>query len=429
MKIEDNLKKIIKHDKDIENLGSQLDNNTNEINNNTKRNISILDNYIQYSQFLIEPLKLTTSLDKPIFSDSTSKTLTGIQYDAYDLSKNKVNEIFTFLQNNKIVQYSQYWPTETMVTSTAMTGQNLRPYIDVEFEYNGDEFEFITSSYNDDTLYFDEGRGYELAYFDYIPKTISGEAYLFNKVTFKEAKKRRFKITLQERFGGIVAKDPYVVSKVITNREIMAFIGDSITEGAMGKFNGISYPQLVANALGMNCINNGIGATGYIANAQGTRTDFITRVQNDVLDLNPKYTVSAGGINDWDQGYTNIKNAVDLFIKKVKPNTNLIILSPFSPRNSFEGLNEANRAIREASLENGVPFIDMIEGETYLNDGKIITQGLGAWINGTDIATKDGNCWMYVSSDTTHFNTYGYSYIAKLLSVEIFKILNSNMLT
>lgn len=411
-------------------VSASLEQSNNKLDTTNKLKVNEIFNSTQYDFVLNAPIVITKSLDKPTFLCEETSVLTGTKYNAYNYEGSNigVNSLFTYFENAKIGQSNAIYPYRTYVSSTAMTGANLTPCLNVEFFYDGNEFEIITSSYDVMSLWFDEGRGYERGTKSKIDITIAGKSILYIKVMFNDAKKRRFKIQSRSRFGGIIAKTGYSVTKTDTiNTKSIAFVGDSITEGSGLGDKSLSFPQLVSDALGYNCINNGIGATGYIANANGTRTNFYDRLDNDIISLSPNIVVLAGGVNDSDKPLAEIKTQVQNCINKLKstlPNVTIIILGVWSPRNPWVEIKNVNTAIKEVAILNNLPFIDTINGETFKGNGTQVTFNMGSWFTGTNINMQDGNCHLYISSDTTHPNQAGHYYISKMLAMEIYKVLN-----
>lgn len=396
----------------------------------TQSTIDLFD-LTQYEYLFNRPVRVTTSLDKPtIVNSDVSLITTPVVKSAYDYGTGILNDLFTYAETGKINQATTVYPYRTYVVSSAMSGANLTPALNVVFTYDGNEFEIIASSYEFVTLWFDEGRGWERVIPSTIPVTISGKSILYFNVKFKSAKVRNFKIQSRMRFGGLNIQTGYNLTKLTTtNTKKIAFVGDSITEGATILDKSLAYPQLVSDAIGYQCINNGIGATGYIADGSThERFKFYDRLDNDVISLNPDVVVLAGGINDTSYPIVDVQTQVTNCITKLKtslPNAKIIVLGAWSPKNKWTAIDNVNNAIKGISLQNNVAFIDTINGYTYKSDGSVITSSRGAWFTGVNTSIGDGNAYLYISSDGTHPNQYGHYYISKLLSIELYKLLSA----
>ena len=421
----------------INEVDAQCKDIANKNNDNYMNNLNLMMYLNQYDYICAKPIKTMSAFYKPIITSSPNGEPTisnGYKYTAWPQPDNTMNTIFTYVGgDSNITAAKPTFPYYTLAKCDILSGANVSPVTQVLFIYDGDEIEVLTNKYSHLYIVVDEGNGFESVTDGYIPLNQTNE-FDYIKLKFPTSKQRVFKIYV-ELFGGVVVPNGKTITKFDKTKmlPILAFTGDSVTEGSHGDGWIHAYPKLIADSLGYDCINDGIGATGYVTNgSSGERVKIYDRLDKDVISTNPSIVVFNAGINDAGAEHLKELNSeVQKCIDKIKqslPNCKLIMTSPFPPRTGWTDLYKTADVIKQKALSNNISYIDMINGVTYNENSKILTQGFGSWITGTSIDKKDGNCWMYISSDTTHPNQYGYNYIAKLMTIEIYKILNQDLL-
>ncbi|AIW03326.1 hypothetical protein CPT_Mater169 [Bacillus phage Mater] len=382
------------------------------------------------SDFILKPPYKVRANPLTLTFNNAKQIASSVEYAAVDSGTGVINPVFRYT-NPYIVQAGPAYPDYKFAKDVSVTTTNSKGNIAVEFEYNGAKLEIFTKYYSYILVLIDEGNGFELAQKDALyVDTASTLNYVM--LNFGSAKLRRIRVyNLSGYFGGVFAEPGATVTA--STRPLgkkAVFIGDSFTEGSNAKDKTKAYPQLVSDMLGYECINSGVGGTGYLKPLDG-RVKFRDRIQHDVIDVNPDIVFIAGGINDTSFTVDAIKAEADLLYKQLKtalPNAKIVVIGNWFPKNPGDYQLNLTKALKEAALANGLPYIDVLQGDTYKGTGDKVTFNTGAWVTGTGNAAGfkyDGNADLFTSSDTTHPTQAGHYYLAKMLAVEIYKVLNS----
>lgn len=348
-----------------------------------------------------------------------------------------VNDIYTSF-NSTLVQANPYYPKYQYIIGRNNIVKN--SYLDsnfytVEFDIDCQEFEFklqYTGTNKFRILVNNEYVSYNVTKESNFGGTV--DKIYFYKVTFDSKKKRNIKIETNGIFGGVYINNNDEITKTTRKSNPKAvWIGTSITEGSSGTSSSMyGFCNIASSMLGLECINDGLGATGYIATANDTRYAFYDRLQYDIIDKQPEIAIIEGGINDWNYETNSIVEEADRcykYIKENAPNTNLIIIGVFWPKGSHpDKVKEVNEELRKTALDNNLPFIDLLNGQTINKDGNVITDNKGPYITGTGCVgseKNDGNADYYISSDATHPTIEGHKYLGTIIATEMYKLLNN----
>ena len=406
--------KINKNLKKLNNDVLELKNNSNIIQEK-KINVTLCNLYFVDTD-------ITVSEDSQ--KTSTSSVENFIKIDS--ITDDRINPVFRYT-NAQMSKAGDTFPRFKYVDSHSVTRDSGRiggGFFGVEFNIDCKEFEIITlgtmGSYR---LAVDEGLGFRYTSKD--KQKISeadGSGYL-TKIVFKDKRIRKVRLELTNTiFGGLNIKRTDTVFPVgLSELPLACFTGSSITEGG--------YPWLVSQILGLNGINVGVGSTGYLEPGLNNRLKYIDRADHDIIKPNPAVVFIEGGINDSGHDIPDVVREADRLYKHIKsnlPNAKIIVIGMYWPRTPSESVLNMNKALRECALENEIPFIDLLKGDTVLSNGTLVTEGTGSFINGTgkDGSPKnDGNADIYTSSDSTHPTESGKVYLATRLATEIYKIL------
>lgn len=309
----------------------------------------------------------------------------------------------------------------------------------IEFTTDCQDFVFHSSAFF--RISVDEGNGYELVSYE----GFTDEPYKWQnfKVEFSEKKKRNIKIELMLPFWGVYLRDTDTISKLERESNPKAyFIGTSITQ-CIYKYSKqvnsiLGYPNTVSHILGFECMNNGIGGTGYLT--AGSATTFYDRLVYAVEEVKPDILFIEGGPNDVDR-YSNDDIAAEAerchaYLKEKAPDTKVIIIGLYH-HTGYEYLPkkhvDLDQKLRAVALKYGLPYIDLLTGDTIAGDGTILTEGYVSnpdgkfYITGNgNVADKkeNGNADIYVDSDNYHPTVEGYRFLGVQLSSEIEKILD-----
>lgn len=309
----------------------------------------------------------------------------------------------------------------------------------IEFTTNCQEFLFKSSSFF--RISVDEGNGYELTSFE--GYTENPYVWACYKVRFSEKKQRNIKIECTLAFWGIYLQEGDSISKLERNANPKAlFVGTSITQGIY-KYSGqcnslIGYPMVVCNLLGFECVNNGIGGTGYLTKGDKTKT-YYERLVTAIENVHPDIIIIEGGPNDVDRYPNNDilaeASRCHTYIRENAPDAKVIIVGLYH-HTGYEYLpskhKDLNEKLREEALKFGMPYIDLLTGDTIAGDGTLLTEGHLLNVSGNSYITGDGNVSnptgngnadIYVDSDNYHPTPEGYKFLGLKLTTEIEKIL------
>jgi lysophospholipase L1-like esterase len=201
----------------------------------------------------------------------------------------------------------------------------------------------------------------------------------------------------------------------------MFVVGDSFT--ATG---GMSTPlrgfaQIVADLLGVRDVwNNGIGSTGYLANAAGSQTTFRQRL-SDMVAAAPDIVLIVGGHND--TGYTPaaLQSELTAYLTAMRAQSVLSSIPIV-----IGGLNGANIATATTvPFENAMAAAVAAFADPLVFFIPEITGAAGPYFTGTGSTAApagNGNCDVYISSDAIHPNDAGHAFLAGRLADDIRRI-------
>lgn len=265
-------------------------------------------------------------------------------------------------------------------------------------------------------------------------------SYYYTKYTFADQRPRHITIEVNgQNFYGIVVGPTDAVWQPHTPAgPVVAFFGDSYTEGARLLLKGDTYGHWCGRALGWKrTLCSGRGSTGYLQTLVGSGYPKLRdRVTSDLVPHAPEIVIVCAGINDqanWSKAA--VKTEAQLLYQAIRaglPGVTLIATGPWSPTGhptgvaTFgDGYMNINDAIREACSEEDVTYIDTIGGP-YPYDGNVSHYyDLGA-ITGTGTVqtpVATGNSSRYIgtmnTSDVTHPSPAGQKYLGLWLAGKI----------
>ena len=331
----------------------------------------------------------------------------------------------------------------TVDTAADQPGNHAFSY-SVSFSSNADEI-VIPATGTAVRVSVDEhdGKGYQLTSYEGT-RTVEAGGGLSSKgnaenvwtshiVRFAEAKERNYKVELQGKLRGIYIgaespNDPNYELKPVqddTERKKIMFIGDSQGFEFQYTLPFLSYPTVVANNLGMDCINAGIGGSGYTKMGTNPLSNYQERAEytlggGDDSILDPDIVVLCGGGNDVTSAKKKEKTIDDIAaaadscykkIKEMKPNAKIIVYgveyanSP-SYNVSKRMLEETNDKLKEKAKNNKCCYIDCLSGDAIDESGKIVVSGDGPIVYNADD----------VCPDKIHCTVAGYKSMGNKLS-------------
>ncbi len=331
------------------------------------------------------------------------------------------------------------WRNSIIGQNSIYSKENKWPQLySVEFAVNCKEF--FVNTCTSFRILVDEGNGYEITYRDGIEQTTKetgsdSDSFkgIWYKIEFDEKKERKIRVELTDCvFNGVRISESDEIKAIErpSNLKVL-YIGSSITRGGdLAAY--YSWPNVTSNILNLECINNGVGGTGYVADTDGKNDIYSERLEIliEQLKLNPDVIVLEAGPNDYWSGYKapEVIAEAEKCIDYIKNNTNakIITIGAYYPAERVpEDLIEINNKLKEQALEKEVLFIDLLNGDTYKNNEKI-TIGKEGYITGTgDMGNpkNDGNADKYILEDGVHLSIEGNKYFGEKLAEEIGKIL------
>ncbi len=332
------------------------------------------------------------------------------------------------------------WRNSIIGQNSIYSSKNEWPQLySIEFVVNCKEF--FVNTCTSFRILVDEGNGYEITNREGIEQTTdetgtSSDSFkgVWHKITFNEKKERKIRVELTDCvFNGVrLYKDDEIKAITRPSNQKVLYVGSSITRGAdLPAY--YSWPNVVSNILNLECMNNGVGGTGYLADTKGKNDAYYDRLVILIEKLKPDVIVLEAGPNDFWSDYkaNQVIPEAERCIDYIKNNTDakLITIGVYYPNvNVPSDAVEINDKLRQQALQKKVPFIDLLTGDTYNEKGEKITIGTESYITGTGHIGKiknDGNADKYVLEDGVHLSAEGNKYFGEKLSVEIGKLLET----
>ena len=233
----------------------------------------------------------------------------------------------------------QSYPDQNYVVPNNISASFPAGSIVIEFEFDGQQFEFSTKGF--------AGSAYRLmVYGQYVSATptagpgAAGSLYL-TLVNFGSRATRRIRIegSATFYFGGLNIgpndTPPWPSSLPVGPRVVVmgdSFVGGTGASGATVN----AWFDTMAKLLGWRDVwATGLGGTGYLAT--GAFVKFRDRVVADVINQSPDIVVVAGGINDTAFTKAQIQTEAGLLYAQIRaalPNVKLIAVGPWVPSGS-----------------------------------------------------------------------------------------------
>jgi len=232
-----------------------------------------------------------------------------------------------------------------------------------------------------------------------VPAATTGTGSNYIVLTFASKTSRKITIELQQgqavRRIMVKSGDTFAAQPPAAKGKRMIVAGDSITGSAIATHFGDGCALVAGDYLGMEVWPSGVGSTGYVATASGTRYKLAERL-GDINTTGPwDIVVVAMGINDIGlSGITEEANACFDSIRANNPAALVFVLGPWdaaAPSPPVASYGTCKAAIQAAVASRpGFWFIDA-EGVAYTKADAVHpdTFGhatLGAWLN-TEIRT------------------------------------------
>ena len=427
--IDNTLVKKIK--KEYENLKELiLDENMNvkpSIYNIKKYNEVIKNDYeissmkVEYTTRLVaQPSTLKNRIEELAIVDGT------VVENKFNYFRHKIDKLDTPAPKNLFISCKD-----------ATMGNNKGGMLCVGFGFDGDEFEIYFIGQLKFRMLINEGNGFKYLKNDFDIQGANDGSRRYTKVKFDSAKPREIILEIQENFGGIAFNKIYSLYQLREERKPLAvFQGSSITESSsVIMYKHLGYPYLISKYLNYDCINVGVGGTGYL-NPGVNRTKIGDRMETDVYYFNPDILFMEGAINDTSYSVEEFTKEIDRLYGEIKtrlPNCLVVVLGVFVPKPKYRKstFEPKNTALKNIALKYKYPFIDMMNGEIYDNKGQLIRK-LNDYMTGSGQVSdikNDGNCDIYLGTtttpDATHLNKEGHIYLANRLTSDLLEILKT----
>ena len=272
---------------------------------------------------------------------------------------------------------------------------------------------------------------------------ITEEEWAWYIVTFPDETKRTVRVEGLDCFVGVLVRHDDVGKVTKTTRQPgkrVLFVGNSWTNATLGTavegmnprlYN--SYVNVLSDALGFECINNGVGGTGYSVPTTEPEDGwkqiwYQNRIKFMVeKGLIPDIIIVGGAGNDIfsraaepERVAAEAQNCIDEVKELNKNNNTDIKLIMIGVEKVAGGLREEfnenadtmNDAIKKVALENQIPFIDFITNTSIASDGRTITKGETPFVLAE-----------YIGADNLHPTLEGHQKIGLRLAEEVQAIL------
>ncbi len=332
-----------------------------------------------------------------------SATSTGWKFNAAEgRPYENWNSAFSYFGGN-MVPLGTGWPDGMYTKPRSLRADGYR----IRFKTDSDKF--IISNKASLTRFRVFVNGEEVAY---LQNSVNDGTQLCFLIDLKTPGTRNIEILADQfNFWGVILPDSkYTLSAWTENAPAprVTFIGDSISEGYTTSLNWVAGLKL-----GLDVWNHPWGATGYIANANNTRSTYVQRVDEDVVSVKPDVVVISGGINDMFYDPAQFRAAVvNLFdtVQAKVPNAKKIVIGPYWPQTPLHPqIVEKRDIVKDVAAQKGWAFIDWL-----------------GWITGKwNEPQNGGNAYLYTSSDGTHPTDAGRKYLGERLATELQKILGT----
>jgi hypothetical protein len=237
------------------------------------------------------------------------------------------------------------------------------------------------------------------------------------RMTFSAASLRRIRIYMQYAdFGGIVVAGGTSITAAVSQNAVRgAFLGDSWFGGAYTAIWPHTIPAIIAQTLGWEFMDCGIGGTGYVAS--GLPYTSATRAA-PLYAVAPNYVVIGGSLNDNPSAVSVQAAAAGLYaaIGTNLPSAKIFVVGPQPAPSGYQTSPTllANRdAVKAAALAapNVLGFIDPIQREWFTGTGSVTSP-----VN--DGTNKD----YYIASDYLHPTRAGAYRYARLVIEDIVRL-------
>lgn len=276
---------------------------------------------------------------------------------------------------------NRYEATEPDATSSAL----------VSFIHDGTEFEIELTSETGGFAVRVDGE-----FVDLTPRSKGSDRFF--KYDFGSRKARRIDIYGKMSLIGVFAGETDVVLPAPKRGPRVVIVGDSFTTSAAD-----GWPIWFSALMGWDDVwVSGVGGTGYLTDGSGTKSNFTSRVSQDVIALEPDVVITAGSINDAGQSYDDLYEAVSLYVAKIQRELpDSLVIGGYNARGGIEWMNAtalaAMDAVRDAYVSNDAVWLNPIELPISFTE----SQGNWTTVRSAASAGRLGSQGVHVNSSTT----------------------------
>lgn len=157
-----------------------------------------------------------------------------------------------------------------------------------------------------------------------------------------------------------------------TSTEVIAFIGDSYTQGAGASSTSTNWVSLVAGSGDIRAVNLGRGGTGYVSTAgvNGCGLEFCPSypaMVAKVVAANPSTVVISGGQNDFGSfardpaAVTDAINTTFDGVRAGLPDARILAVGPSTPRGVNPNVVAFDAAVQSAASSVGAGYVSLID--------------------------------------------------------------------
>jgi lysophospholipase L1-like esterase len=204
-----------------------------------------------------------------------------------------------------------------------------------------------------------------------------------------------------------------VVPPAIASPRVM-IVGDSYDLGIGASSKAYGYSTTLGRMMGWadtwTCMF-GVASTGLIQGVNTKDTNYITRLQPDVIANNPDLVIIQGSLNDNPHvGKQLIGPALATYVNTLRaaiPNVTVVVTSPMYAGSPPASYLQVRDELKTAAAQLGVPFVDLFNPVSFTGSGN------------TTAPTGAGNSDYYLggANDPSHLHPSdaGHYYLASVL--------------
>lgn len=247
------------------------------------------------------------------------------------------------------------------------TANDISSFVAVEFLSSAPQVEFKLLRFNTVANIRVDGELVQDASFSFDAAGSGVFVKLDWSASANPTKLRRYRLTgFNMPFGGVftpTGADGISYPTSLDSVPLMAFLGDSYTQGTGANGPDRVYANALATALGYAYWGDGLGGSGW--NTASTN-DPTSRIGRRIAKLTkaPAVIVTALGYNDAGSSMATLATSYDAAIAALKaayPAAKIVSLGPWTPLGSTANLATVAATVSGRAAAAGVPFVDIAD--------------------------------------------------------------------